>query len=184
MTVIHWPEAIGWAGKAGPALTTSTASTDITPTDAKTIVGSCSLHQGQVIRIVGAAQLSNIVTTPGNFGLHLMYNAAIVWGASNLMLLSTTANTTLPLWFEFLIIMNSSGTAATASVTRRCTGKGLSLLNVATSTTVVTTLVDQGTTSAIDTTLNAAFFSVNGQFSVSNAGNNITVQQLLVEVIN
>jgi hypothetical protein len=139
-----------------------------------------------MLRIKGCAQVSNVVTTPGTLTLDIRFGATVVFNGAA-MQMSTTAHTTLPLWYEILLTLRAVGTAANFMGQGIASGQALSLTAVADSTTTVATLPFPNTTPAVgsnfDSTATQALDHF-ATFSVSTSPTNITLQQFLVESLN
>jgi hypothetical protein len=105
------------------------------------------------------------------------------------MQMSTTAHTTLPLWFEILLTLRTIGTGVLATFMGQgmAVSQVLSLTAVADSTTTPATLLMPNTTPAVGTGFDSTLtqtLDCFGTFSVSTSPTNITMQQFSVESMN
>lgn len=188
MSLQSWQETLVTAQVDGPILNTSIVATSIIPTHAKIILPSNFWQIGKTLRIRGMARVSNIVTTPGTLTLDVRI-AGIIAFNGGAMQLSTTAHTSLPLIFEYLLTCRAigSGTSANLIGAGQVNSQTVSLTSVADSATSpaglltpnVTPVVGAGFDSTVANTLD-----LFATFSISNAGNGITLHQYVVESMN
>jgi hypothetical protein len=183
-----WQQTLISATVAGGALSNTVTPTTILPTSAKITFPNNFFNVGTLLRITGCAQVSNVVTTPGTLTLDLRLGAVIVFNGGA-MQMSTTAHTTLPLWYEILLTCRAIGNGTSANFIGQghAHGQVLSLTAVADSTTTVGNLMMPNTAPAVGT----GFDSTATQqldhfatFSVATSPTNITLQQYVVESLN
>src|SRR5712664_2343120 len=76
-------------------------------------------YRGRTLHIFGQAGVSNRVTGPDTFTMQIMVGAVIAFtsGAINL---TTTAHTTIPMWFDFLLTCRAIGNGTLANLMGQC----------------------------------------------------------------
>jgi|SRR5579872_2973477 len=182
-----WVGTLITAQGAGASLSSSASATSILPAQAKyTLPNNFWDHVGQEMRISGMCDVSNIVTTPGTLTLDIRFGGTVVFNGGA-MQLSTTAHTTLPLWFEIYLTLRATGSSANLMGQGRATSQTLSLTAVADSTTTPATLLMPNTTPAVGTNFDATAsqqVDMFATFSISNAANLIQLQTYRVESLN
>lgn len=170
----------------GPSNSTVAASMLASASPKYTFPASFFQNVGQMLSIKGCGQVSNVVTTPGTLTLDVRFGATVVFNGAA-MQMSTTAHTTLPIWWEILLTLRAIGTTANFMGQGFALGQALSLTAVADSTTTVGVLPMPNTTPAVgsnfDSTATQAFDHF-ATFSVNTNATNITLQQLLVQSLN
>jgi hypothetical protein len=185
-----WAETLIASTVDGPTLVTSATATSLLPSSAKFVLPANSLYVGRRLRVVAWGRLSNIVTTPGTLALDVRFNSTpIVVFSGGAMQMSTTAHTTLPLRIiiDLTVRAIGSGTAANLMGQGVATGLPLSLTAVADSANDVASLMIPNTTPAVGTGFDSTVPNVVdlfGTFSISNAGNGITIHQYALEALN
>jgi hypothetical protein len=183
-----WIQTLQAIQVAGAQLSNTTTATSLLPSASPKFTFANNQFQniGQCLRIKGCAQVSNVVTTPGTLTLDIRFGATVVFNGGA-MQMSTTAHTTLPIWYEILLTLRAIGTNANFMGQGICTGQPMSLTAVADSTTTVATVMMPNTTPAVgnnfDSTATQALDHF-GTFSVSTSPTNITLQQFTVESMN
>jgi hypothetical protein len=183
-----WQQTLIASQISGNTLTASTAATSILPAAAKCTLPNNFLSIGSTLRIKGVAALSNVVTTPGTLTLDIRFGAVIAFNGGA-MQMSTTAHTTLPIWYEILLTCQAIGSGTTAKMMGQgiATSQCLSLTSTADSTTTPATLLmpntnpAQGTGFDSTTTQQIDHFAT---FSVSTANTTITLAMFTVESLN
>lgn len=165
----------------GPSLSNTTTATSILPSQGKfTMPPNFLANIGQVLRIKGHARVSNIVTTPGTLTLDIRFGSTVVFNGGA-MQLNTTANTTLPIWYEILLTLRAVGSSANFM------GQGMAWGLPLGSSTTVGTVMMPATTPAVgsnfDSTASQAIDHF-ATFSIANAGNLILSHQYSVELLN
>lgn len=181
-----WQQTLISAQIAGTQISNSAAATTLLPPAALFTLPANFLSVGSVLRVTGTAQVSNVVTTPGTLTLDLRFGGTVVFNGGA-MQMSTTAHTTLPLWFEILLTCRTIGTAANFMGQGRATSQVLSLTAVADSTTTPATLLMPNTTPATGTTFNSTTsqqIDNFATFSVTTNPTNMTLQQWVLESLN
>jgi hypothetical protein len=186
-----WQETLINSQVDGPTLANSASAASLLQGAQKLVLPSGFFSApGKALRIKGAGRLSNIVTTPGTLTLDVRLNTTpIVVFNGGAMQLSTTAHTTLPIFFEILLTCRAigSGTAANLMGQGVATSQCLALTAVADSATTPATLLMPNTTPAVGTGFDSSIANVLdlfGTFSIANAGNGITLHQFTVESLN
>jgi hypothetical protein len=182
-----WGQVLYSTPVAGATLSASTTATSILPaTTPFTFPANFFQYVGQQIYIIGAAQVSNVVTTPGTLTLDVRLGGTVVF-TSGAMQMSTTAHTTLPVFYEILLTLRAIGSAANFMGQGRISGQPMSLTAVADSTTTVGTLMMPNTAPAVGSNFNTGAsqtFDHFGTFSVSTTGTAITLQQFSLISLN
>lgn len=191
MSLQTWQETLISAQVDGTALNTSTSATSILPAAARYTLPANSLSIGKVFRIRFAGRLSNIVTTPGTLTLDVRMGPTsnIVVFNGGAMQLSTTAHTNVPIVGEVLLTCRAIGASTTANFMGQgiVTSQALSLTAVADSSTTPATLLLPNTAPAVGTGCDstvAMVVDLYATFSISNAGNGITLHQYVLEALN
>lgn len=191
MSLNTWQETLVTSQVDGSPLSNTTTATSLLPSQAKyTLPSQFFSVPGKAIRIKGMGRLSNIVTTPGTFTLDVRLNSTpIIVFNGGAMQMSTTAHTTLPIWFEILLTCRTvgSGTAATLMGQGTAISQALSLTAVADSATTPASLLIPNTAPAVGTGFDSTVANVVdlfGAFSIANAGNGFTLHQYVLESLN
>jgi hypothetical protein len=191
MSLNTWVETLITSQVDGAALANTTTATSLLPGAAKYVLPSGHFSNiGKAMRIRGMGRLSNIVTTPGTFTLDVRFNSTpIIVFNGGAMQMSTTAHTSLPIWFEILLTCRAigSGTAANLMGQGWASSQSLSLTAVADSTTSPATLLIPNTAPAVGTGFDSTVANVVdlfGAFSIANAGNSFTLHQYTLESLN
>lgn len=182
-----WWQTLYSTPVAGAAVTAA-GPTSILPTNDPgwTFPASFFGEPGQQLLIKGAGQLTNIATTPGTLTLNVLFGATIVY-TSGAMQMSTTAHTSLPIWYEILLTLRIIGTVAQFMGQGVIHGQPLSLTAVADSTTTVATLMMPNTAPALGTAFSSKAsqaFDHSLAFSIGGTGNSFTLQQLTLASLN
>lgn len=100
----------------GTLFNTYTTAKSVLPVNAVTTLWPDAFRApGDGLRITGVAGVSNRVTGPDTFTMQVMVGSVIAFtsGAINL---TTTAHTTIPMWFEILLTADTVGTGTTAKL--------------------------------------------------------------------
>lgn len=191
MSQLSWREALMTAQVDGTALNTSTTPTSVIPAAARYTIPPNFLEIGRQLRLTFAGRLSNIVTTPGTLTLDVRMGPTsnIVVFNGGAMQLSTTAHTNVPIVGEVLLTCRSIGGSTTATFMGQgwALSQALSLTAVADSTTTPAHLLLPNTAPAVGTGFDSTVAMVAdlyGTFSISNAGNGITIHQYALEAVN
>lgn len=186
-----WNEVLITAQTDGTALNTSTTATSILPAAARCTLPANSLYIGKQFRISAMCRLSNIVTTPGTLTLDVRMGPTsnIVVFNGGAMQMSTTAHTNVPLVFEALLTCRAIGASTSANFMGQgwALSQALSLTAVADSTTTPAHLLAPNTAPAVGTGFDstvAMVVDLFATFSVSNAGNGITLHQYSLAALN
>jgi hypothetical protein len=164
-----WQQTLVASQIAGTQISNTVTATTLLPAAAKITLPNNFFSIGTTLRIKGVCAVSNVVTTPGTLTIDIRFGGTVVF-TSGAMQMSTTAHTTLPLWYEILLTCRAIGTTANLMGQGFATSQVLSLTATADSTTTPATLLmpntiptvgsnfDSTTTQQID---NFATFSVN-----------------------
>jgi hypothetical protein len=191
MSLQTWVETLVTAQVDGTALNTSTTPTSIIPAAARYTLPANYMAIGKAFRIKFAGRLSNIVTTPGTLTLDVRMgptsNIIVFNGAA--MQMSTTAHTNVPIVGEVMLTCRAIGAGTSANCMGQAwvASQGLSLTAVADSTTTPAQLLAPNTAPAVGTGFDstaAMVVDLFATFSISNAGNGITIHQYSLEALN
>jgi hypothetical protein len=191
MSLQTWAETLVTAQVDGTALNTSTTPTSIIPAAARYTLPAGTMQIGKAFRIKFAGRLSNIVTTPGTLTIDVRMgptsNIVVFNGAA--MQLSTSAHTNVPIVGEVMLTCRAIGAATTANFMGQAwvASQALSLTAVADSTTTPAQLLAPNTAPAVGTGFDstvAMVVDLFATFSISNAGNGITIHQYFLEALN
>lgn len=171
--------------KAGPSLSASTTPTSLLDSSAKvTLPANLLVGPGDVLKVSGMGQISNIVTTPGTFTLDFRLGGTVVFNGGA-MQLSTTAHTSVPFWFEFFLTCRGIGSAATLMGQGWCASQAINISS-SDSSTGHSILLVPNTTPAVGNTFDstaAQQADIFGTFSINNAANAVTLQQYVLEAL-
>lgn len=188
MPLQTWVQSLYATEVIGTALTNATGPASILPTadPGYTFPASFFSYIGQQLLIIGCAQVSNVVTTPGLLTLDIRLGGTVVF-TSGAMQMSTTAHTNLPIWYEILLTLRAIGAAANFMGQGKISGQPMSLTAVADSTTTVGTLMMPNTAPAVGGNFNSKVSQAldhQATFTVTTATTSITLQQFSVLSIN
>lgn len=175
---------------AGPTLSDSISATSVLSAGQKKLLPPKFFTVQKMLRVTGIAAVSNVVTIPGTLTLDLRLNSTpIVVCNGGAMQMSTTAHTSLPLWFQFLVTCQVEGSGTTAKLI----GGGVAFSQVLTAgasadsavtygmRTQPNTAPAQGT--GFDSTI-SNILDVFATFSVNTDPTNFTMSQYVVEELN
>lgn len=174
---------------AGTALNTFTTAKTVIPPICLFQLPPNYLYVGKSFRTRVTGSISNIVTTPGTITLQINMGAIAAWSSGALQL-NAIAHTTLPFELDVIWTVRAIGNATSANVIGQGTVRGIMFTNTAgqvDSVNGIPTLVVPATAPAVGTGFDSTiaqtldFFA---GFSISNIGNQIQVQQYLVEALN
>lgn len=176
----------------GAALTNVAATaTSLLPAAANsdpglTLPANFFAYIGQQLIIRAAGRVSNVVTTPGTLTLDVTLGGTVVF-TSGAMQMSTTAHTSLPIWYEIYLTLRAIGQTANLMGQGKISGQPMSLTAVADSTTTVGTLMMPNTAPAVGGNFNSRvsqLFDHRATFSVATATTSIQLHQLQVISMN
>ena len=131
MGVQTWQETLVSMNAAGTLYNTYTAAKSMF-TSATALAGSSAgivtlpanyFQIGKSLHIFGQAGISNRVTGPDTFTIQIMVGSVIAFtsGAINL---TTTAHTTIPMWFDILLTCRAIGNGTLANLMGQCKVQG------------------------------------------------------------
>jgi hypothetical protein len=181
------PQCIGSAQGAGTALSNSVTPASLLPAAAKyTFPTNYFNNIGKVLWVRMTGQCSNVVTTPGTLTLDLRLGAVVVFN-SGAMTLSTTAHTTLPIWWEVMLTLRAIGSGTSANFIGQSFAMGQPLsftanADLSTSNSIGSWLAPN-TTPAVGTGFDGTAVQqadVFGTFSVATSPTNFTLQQFVM----
>lgn len=172
----------------GPALTDSTTATSILLAANKKILPPNFFYTGKMLRVTGCARVSNVVTTPGTLTLDLRLNSTPIVVANGVaMQMSTTAHTTLPLWFQFLLTCRAVGSGTSANLMAQGIALSQCLAVSGADVTVHGGIIMPNATPAVGTGFDSTVANVLdcfAKFSVNTSTTSIQLHQWLVEDLN
>lgn len=190
---VGFSETLRTALTSGPVLNTFTgAVTCLNPTELWVVPANYFRLPGQMLRITVLYALSNIVTTPGTFVQQVMMgptSAIIAFTTGNIQL-NATAHTLLPAKTEIWLTLRAAGSGTNANFMGMGDIRGIQPTLTAAQVDAANTggnfsapatapAVGTGWDSTVANILN--FFT---GFSISAAGNGITVHQYVIESLN
>lgn len=190
MSLQGWVEAPISLATDGPALNTSiTATSLIGPTTnvasaAKLVLPSNFFVIGKTVRVTATGRMSNIVTTPGTLTMDLRLGATVVFNGGAIPL-NIVAKTNVTWRMVALLTCRAvgMGTLTTLIGVGDFTSESVisSVAGTANDCMLPATAPAVGT--GFDSTA-AQQFDLFGTWSISNAGNSIQLQQLVIEQLN
>jgi len=181
-----WVAAEAIQSVAGTNFASYTTAKTVIPATSLRTIRSNTLKIGHAFEIDVLGSISNIVTTPGTIVFQVKIGSAIAFTTGNIQL-NATAHTNLPFRLKVWLTVRAigSGTSANmmgmgeiAGVMPTVTAAQVDGVNTQTimQTPVTAPAVGAGFDSTIDNILD--FFA---GFNISNAGNNITIEQYIVK---
>lgn len=188
MSLQSWQETLVALNAAGTALNTFTTAVTILPGQALITLPANYFQVGRALRITAAGSLSNIVTTPGTVHFQVKLGSVVAFTTGNLQL-STDAHTTLPFWLQVLLTCRAVGASTSANLM----GQGvifsqcLARTAVADDTYSMATLLAPATAPAVGTGFDSTAaneLNLFCGFSISDVGNQVQLQQYVVESLN
>lgn len=159
----------------------TTAKTVINASDLRTLPADF-FELGRNLDFEIQGSISNIITTPGTITFQVMLGAVISFTTGAIQL-NAAAHTNLPFWLDIRLTCRSvgSGTSATlegqgkvSGVMFTSTAAQVDGVNTMTTLLVPATAPGVGTGFASTTSQQVDFFT---GFSISDAGNNVTIRQ-------
>lgn len=183
-----WQGVLVSAPTDGSALGTSTTETSILPTSAKfTLPANYLTYPGQALRIRAMGRVSNIVTTPGTLTFRVKFGSIAV-AATQALALNTTAKTNVTWILDWDLTLRAIGGGTSANFMHSGQWQSESVIGspaagsggpsahiIPASAPAVGTGFDSTVANVVDLT---------AQWSVSNAGNTITLHSYKLESIN
>lgn len=177
---------------AGTAQNTYTTAKSVINPQALYVVRAGFWRIGRVVRITVTGALSNIVTTPGTFVQQIMLGptANIVAFTTGNIQLNATAHTLLPFWTDILLTCRAVGATTTANLMGMGRIQGIQPTLTAGQTDATNTggiYSAPATAPAVGTGFDSTTASILDfwqGFSISNAGNGVTVHNYIVELLN
>lgn len=144
---------------------------------------------GKGLHIFGVAGVSNRVTGPDTFSIEVHIASVIAFTTGNINL-TTTAHTTIPMWFDILLTCRTTGSGTLATLMGQAHLRGqmvAQLASAADNAAGTGYAMAPNTAPAVgtgfDSTAASALDLWVGQ-SVSNAGNGFQLQQYCVFALN
>lgn len=177
----------GWYGQLcelfgdGPALSTSTTETSILPAYAKWVIEAGFFKVPGIEMILElAGRISNIVTTPGTLTLRLKFGSIAVWDSGAIQL-NAVAKTNVPWKLRVPLTCRAVGDGTTANligigVFQSESVVGSPLPSAGGNGSLLVPVGAPAVGSGFNSSA-AQNVDVTAQFSVSNAGNALTVHQ-------
>ena len=174
---------------AGTAFNTFTTAKSVIPPICLFQLPPNYLYVGKVFRVKVKGSISNIVTTPGTITFQINMGAIAAWSSGALQL-NATAHTTLPFDMMVLVTVRAIGNATSANVIGIGTISGMMFTNTAgqvDSLNGVPTLMVPMTAPAVGTGFDSTIaqtLDLFAGFSISNIGNQVQIQEYIVEALN
>lgn len=181
-----WVAAEGIQAIAGTNFASFTTAKTVIPATALRTIRANTLKIGDAFEIDVWGSISNIVTTPGTIVFQVMIGSSIAYTTGNIQL-NATAHTNLPFHLKILMTCRATGSGTSANMMGMGEISGIMLTKTAGQTDGANTntilqapqtapAVGAGFDSTTDKILD--FFA---GFSISDAGNNVTIQQYVVK---
>jgi hypothetical protein len=162
-----------------------TSATATAASDGATILPPNFFRIGGMIQVEAIIAISNIVTTPGTMNFQVVVGGVAAFDTGNIIL-TTTAHTTIPLYFKALLTCRAvgNGTLTTLMGQAQVNGQMIQQSGAAAADTVGgSSAIYPNAVPAVGTGFNntaANSLDFFGGFSISNAGNGMQVQQYSV----
>lgn len=187
MSLQTWQETLISSTAAGSNFASFTTAKTVLPTGCLVTLPANWWYVGRMLRINVYGSLSNVTTTPGTVTMQVMQTNVVAF-TTGAMQFSTTAHTNLPFWFHCNLTCRAVGSGTSANLMGQAAVFSQTLsISGADTTTSHSFLMAPATAPAVGT----GFDSTASQtldfwtgFSSSQAGNNITVHQYVVEALN
>jgi hypothetical protein len=179
-----WSETLISSQVDGAALGTSTTPTSLLPGAAKFQLPANFFQIGRQLRLTAMGRVSNIVTTPGTLTLDVRFGAVVVFNGAA-MPLNTTAKTNVSWRMEALLTCRAIGSSTTANLFGfgNFTSESVSGAIAGTANDVLMPASAPAVGTGFDST-SAQVVDLFGTWSISNAGNTITLHSYALESIN
>jgi hypothetical protein len=184
-----WIEVLTAMEVAGSALNNYTTAVTVLPPQNLYTFPANYFETGKLLRITVMGSISNIVTTPGTIVFQVIIGGVVVFTTGNIQL-NATAHTTLPFTLEILLTCRAVGNGTLANFLGMARLNGVMFTKTAGQTDGANseTIIQAPVTApAVGTGFNstiAAILDFFVGFSIANAGNQIQVQQYVVEALN
>jgi hypothetical protein len=166
--------------------TFTTAKSILTSSASEASQGVCILPSGffrrnGVLRVVAEFGLSNIVTTPGTLTLQVMLGSIVAF-TTGAIIMTTTANTTLPVCCEIILTCQKEGNGTTAQLMGQAFlwGQNVAMVSAANNAAGTGWAAGPATAPALGTGFDSTIANTldfYAGFSISNAGNGIQLAQ-------
>jgi hypothetical protein len=184
MSLQTWQETLASAQVDGGALSASVAQTTLLPPTALVTLAPNYLLIGRTLRITASGRMSTVVTTPGTFTFFVKIGSVNV-ATSPAFALQTTAQTNDTWRLEWLLTTRAIGSGTNANIMH--TGYWCSLAAAGSTSPNAITLLIPLTAPAVGTGFDSTISNIvdfQGQWSVNNAANSITLHQYTLEAMN
>lgn len=187
MSMQTWQETLIAAATDGTALSNSTAETSIAPGDSKILIPSNFFSRpGSSLLLKAVGRISTVVTTPGTltFKVKLGPTANIAVAASQALTLTTTAQTNVTWYLEWLLTLRAVGASTSANFMHGATFNSSALNN---SQTTPGQVLIPATTPAVGTGFDSTVanqFDLTATWSVASASNSIQTHMLMLSSLN
>lgn len=162
-----------------------TSATATEASDALITLPPSFFRKGGMLMVEGVLGVSNIVTTPGTFNLQVKIGSAVAFDTGNIIL-TTTAHTTIPMYFKILLTCRGIGNVALTTLMGQAMLQGTMIQQSGTAAadpvgggSVMAPNTAPALGTGFDNTL-ANTVDLFGGFSISNAGNGMQLQQYAV----
>jgi len=174
---------------AGTAFNTFTTAKTVIPPICLFQLPPNYLYIGKKFRTTVLGSISNIVTTPGTITFQINMGTVAAW-SSGAVQLNATAHTTLPFRLVVEWTVRAIGNSTSANIIGVGTVTGIMFTNTAgqvDSVNGIPSIVVPATAPAVGTGFDstvAQTLDLFVGFSISNIGNQIQIQDYLVEALN
>lgn len=184
-----WVETLVSQQAAGTAQNTyTTAKSVINPQERFTLPPNF-WYPGRMIEVSVDGALSNIVTTPGTLTLQVMMGSIVAFTTGALQL-NATAHTLLPFTLDARLTCRAVGSGTSANLIGQARIGGIQFTLTAAQVDAVNTsglFMGPATAPAVGTGFDSSISNILdfwAGFSISNAGNGITIHQYHVKSLN
>lgn len=184
MSLNIWSETLITSQVDGTPLATSTTPTSLLPGAAKFQLPANYFQIGRVLRLTAFGRISNIITTPGTLTLDVRFGSVVVFNGGA-MPLNTAAKTNVAWKMEALLTCRSIGsvTAATMFGFGNFTSESVNSSVAGTANDVLMPASAPAVGTGFDST-SSQVVDLFGTWSISNAGNSITLHSYALESMN
>lgn len=184
MSLQTWQETLAAAQVDGGALGGSSAQTTLLPPTALVTLTPNYMLVGRTLHIRAAGRISTLVTSPGTFTFFVVIGGVNV-ATSPAFTLNTAAQTNDTWVLEWYLTCRAIGNSTNANFMH--TGEWVSTATTGGSAPNTNTYLIPATAPAVGTGFNSTISNIvdfQGQWSVSNAANTITLHQYTLESLN
>jgi hypothetical protein len=184
MSLQTWQETLASAQVDGGALSASVAQTTLLPPTALVTLAPNYLLIGRTLRVRAAGRMSTLTAAPGTFTFFVVVGAVNV-ATSPAFTLNTTAQTNDAWTLEWYLTCRAIGNGTNANFMH--TGEWKSAATTGATSPNTNTYLIPATSPVVGTGFNSTISNIvdlQGQWSVNNAANSITLHQYTLEAMN